>query len=171
MLCQSVNNSSGFGSDWYIRFAHNLHMDLLKAKKLFSMYGVGHIYSHTGFVMPDTPYQRRKMVANFGACVVVTSNGDMWVRKPEQIGAKNRRKAILLDQKKRCETQRLKDGLRTIKRRERLFKDGQTESSPKRGGKANSHADIGKYINRSSTSLSAYEPKNIDRFVTIHIAM
>lgn len=171
MLRQSVNNSSGFGSNWYIHFAHNLHMDLLKAKKLFDMYGVGYIYSPTGFVMPDTPYQRRKMVANFGACVVVTPNGDMWVRKPEQIGAKNRRKAILLDQEKRRETQRLENDLRTTKRRERLFKDGQTKSSPKRGGKANSHADIGKYVNRPNISLSAYEPKNIDRLVTIHIAM
>ena len=93
LLCQSVNNSSDFDSTWYVRFAYNLHMDVSRAQKLFSDYGLGYIYASTGFVMPDTPHLRRKMVANFGACVVVTSDGDMWIRTPEHIGARNRKKA------------------------------------------------------------------------------
>lgn len=171
LSCQSVNNSNDFGSNWYMRFAYFLRMDVFKARELFRKHGKGYIYTSTGFVMSDTPYQRRKMVANFGACVVVTANGDMWVRKPEQIGAKNRRKAILLDQEKRREIQRLENDLRIIKRRERLFKDGQTKSSSKRSGKANSHADIGKYVNYPNTRLSVFESQSIDRLVTIHIAM
>lgn len=37
LLCQSVNNSSDFGSDWYVRFAYNLHMDITKAQKYLAL--------------------------------------------------------------------------------------------------------------------------------------
>lgn len=169
LLCQSVNNSNDFGSDWYIRFAYNLQMDIDKAQKLFDAYGLGYIYSHTGFVMPDTPYQRRKMVVNFGACVIVTSNGDMWLRTPEQIGAKNRKRALKLNTIVYHQVQKEKMEARELKVTQRIFEDGQENPCPKRGGKANSHSDIGKYINCPNASLSAFEPKSIDRFVVINV--
>lgn len=169
LLCQSVNNSSDFGSDWYIRFAYNLHMDITKAQKIFSAYGLGHIYSPTGFVMPDTPYQRRKMVANFGACVVVTSDGNMWLRTPEQIGAKNRKKAKRLKNVEYRKMLKNEQNLYEEKRISRLFKEGQTTPSPKRGGKANSHYDIGKYISFPGERIDKMEPKNINRFIQFRI--
>ena len=136
MLRQSVNNSSDFDSAWYIRFAYNLHMDVSRAQKLFSDYGLGYIYASTGFVMPDTPHLRRKMVANFGACVVVTSD---------------------------------EQALRECKRLKRLFKDGQERPCPRHGGKANSHADIGKYVGRYGVRIDSFEPKGTTRFTVIHV--
>ena len=38
-----------------------------------------------------------------------------------------------------------------------IFSAAKGKCSPKHGGKANSHADIGKYKNRPSVSLTAYE--------------
>ncbi len=169
LLCQSVNNSSDFDSAWYVRFAYNLHMDVSRAQKLFSDYGLGYIYASTGFVMPDTPHLRRKMVANFGACVVVTSDGDMWIRTPEHIGARNRKKAKHLDNAKRREIRKNEELFREEKRLNRLFKEGQTSPSPKRGGKANSHDDIGRYISIPEVRMENMEPRNINKFVQIRI--
>ncbi|KDS13532.1 hypothetical protein M089_5256 [Bacteroides ovatus str. 3725 D9 iii] len=169
LLCQSVNNSSDFDSAWYIRFAYNLHMDVSRAQKLFSDYGLGYIYASTGFVMPDTPHLRRKMVANFGACVVVTSAGDMWLRTPEQIGAKNRKRAAKLDAITRHRIQRDEQALRECKRLKRLFEDGQERPCPRHGGKANSHADIGKYVGRYGVRIDSFEPRSTIRFAVIHV--
>lgn len=169
LLNQSVNNSSDFDNAWYVRFAYNLHMDVLKAQRLFSEYGVGYIYARTGFVMPDTPHQRCKMVAHFGACVVVTSDGKMWLRTPEQIGAKNSKKTRLTNKRKHEMLEREKEFIRSEKESIRLFKDGQTIPSPKRGGGANSYSDLGKFINAKNKPLSMFEPKSVDKFRVINI--
>lgn len=169
LLCRSVNNSSGFDSAWFVRFAYNLQMDVPKAQELFSAYGKGYIYARTGFAMPDTPYQRRKMVANFGTCVIVTSDGEMWQRTPAHIGARNRRKACIADRRTRREISRNERMYREAKRLERLFKDGMGEPSPKRGGKANSIADIGKYVGTPCVRMSEYEPRGTDRLVIIKV--
>lgn len=169
MLRQSVNNSSDFDSAWYVRFAYNLHMDVSKAQKLFSEYGVGHIYAQTGFVMPDTPYQRRKMVANFGVCVVVTADGETWLRTPDQIGAKNRKRAAKLDSIMRHRIQRDELALRERNRLKRLFEDAQERPYPKRGGMANSHADIGKYVGCYGVRMDNFEPKGVTKFAVIHV--
>ena len=169
LLCRSVNNSSDFDSAWYVRFAYNLQMDVPKAQELFSAYGKGYIYARTGFAMPDTPYQRRKMVANFGACVIVTSDGEMWQRTPEHIGARNRRKAWISDKRKRREICRNEHIYREEKRLKHLFEDGMTKPSPKRGGKANSISDIGKYVGIRNSCMSDFEPKGKDRLVIIKI--
>lgn len=169
LLCRSVNNSSDFDSAWYVRFAYNLQMDVSKAQELFSAYGKGHIYARTGFVMPDTPYQRRKMVANFGACVIVTSDGEMWQRTPECIGARNRRKACIADKRTRREICRNERMYREEKRLERLFEDGMTKPSPKRGGRANRLGDIGKYVGVRGGGVADFEPKGVNRLVIIRI--
>lgn len=147
LLPVSVNNSSDMGAEWLVNFAYLLGMDLCKAQAVYEKYGKGYIYAKSGFAMPDTPYQRRKMVANFGACVVVEANGETWVRTPQQIGSKNRKRAKRLDVRERHRIERAERGLMTSKKLERMFKDAQGEVCPKRGGKANSHSDIGKYVN------------------------
>lgn len=55
------------------------------------------------------------------------------------------------------------------KRLNRLFKEGQTSPSPKRGGKANSHDDIGRYISIPEVRMENMEPRNINKFVQIRI--
>lgn len=149
MLRQSANNSSDFDSAWYIRFAFYLNVDMPKAREIFQKCGVGYIYAPGGFAMPDTPFYRRKMVANFGPCVVVDSGGSMWVRTPSQIGAKNRRRAVIKDSQERRRIQGLERDLKEKKRLERMFKDCQGEKCTKRGGKGDSPSDIGRYVNKA----------------------
>lgn len=164
-----VNNSSNVSAEWIVKFAYLLGMNLPEARKVYERNGNGCIYAKGGFAMPDTPYHRYKMVANFGDCVIVTEDGEMWQRTPEYIGAYNRKKA-----KKACNIERRRifheeQEYRERKRLQRLFKDGQTSPSPKRGGKANSHEDIGRYVNNRENSRMEFEPKAHDVFVQIHI--
>ena len=172
MLCQSVNNSSDFDSAWYVRFAFNLKVDIQKARKIFQKYGKGYIYAPGGFVMPDTPYQRRKMVANFGACVVVTSDGDTWVRTPAHIGSKNRKRAKRMDAKEQHRIDKLERGLVEKSRLERMFHDCQGMPCPKRGGKANAQSDIGKYVNNiRRVTMSDQEAWSMPKIKFIQISI
>lgn len=172
MLCQSVNNSSDFDSAWYVHFAFNLKVDIQKARDIFQKYGKGYIYAPGGFAMPDTPYQRRKMVANFGACVVVTSDGDTWVRTPSQIGAKNRKRAKRMDAKEQHRIDKLERGLVEKARLERMFHDCQGVLCPKRGGKANTHSDIGKYVNNTRRiTMSDQEAWSMPKIKFIQISI
>lgn len=167
-LCLSVNNSSGLDGAWYVKFAFNLGMDIPKARELFDKYGCGNIYTPTSLVMLDTPYNRRKLVANFGACVVVEKNGEMWVRKPSQIGTKNRKRAAKLDAVKRGQIRHAEQRLRVEKSRERMFDDCKGNPQSKRGGKANSHADIGKYVNFRGVRMESME-RSVVRFAQISV--
>lgn len=168
LLCQSVNNSSDFDGAWYVKFAYNLGMDVPKARKLFEKWGRGNIYSPSGLVMLDTPHNRRKMVAVFGACVVVETTSEMWVREPSQIGAKNRKRAAQLDAVKRGQIRHSEQKLRAQRRLERMFDDCKGNPQPKRGGKANSHADIGKYVSRWSPRMENME-HSVVRFAQISV--
>lgn len=172
MLCQSVNNSSDFDSAWYVRFAFNLKVDIPKAREIFQKYGKGYIYAPGGFAMPDTPYQRRKMIANFGACVVVTSDGETWVRTPSHIGARNRKRAKCLQSIEQRKIERLEREFRQQKSLERMFNDCQPELCPKRGGKANSHSDIGKYVNKiRRVTISDQEAWSMPKIKFIQISI
>lgn len=164
-----VNNSSGVGADWIMKFAYLLKMDLQEAQKVYERNGNGCIYAVGGFAMPDTPYHRHKMVANFGACVIVTEDGEIWQRTPEYIGACNRKKLKKACSIERRQIFREEQEYRERKRLQRMFKDGQTSPSPKRGGKANSHEDIGRYVNNRDNRSVCFEPKAHDVFVQIHI--
>lgn len=167
-LCQSVNNSSDFDGAWYVQFAFTLQMDVKKAVQLYEKWGRGNIYAPGGFVMPDTPYMRRKLVANFGACVVVEANGNWFVRKPWHIGAKNRRKAVRADVVERGKISNDERKLMERKRLQSMFNDGKTIPQPKRGGKANSHSDIGKYVNERAKHIDCME-QSVVRFVQISV--
>ena len=93
----------------------------------------------------------------------------MWLRIPEQIGAKNRKRAAKLDAITRHRIQRDEQALRECKRLKRLFEDGQERPCPRHGGKANSHADIGKYVGRYGVRIDSFEPKGTTRFTVIHV--
>lgn len=171
LLVVGAKNSNAQDSAWYVKFAFGLHMDVVKARKLFEQYGRGNIYSSGGFVMPDTPYQRRKMVANFGACVVVPTDGEMFVRKPSDIGARNRKRAKKLDARTRGIVRNDEARLREKRRLERQFEDGMTQRRPqkKHEGRANSIGDIGKYVGRYGARMHNMEKRAQTRFVQIII--
>lgn len=155
------------GAEWLVNFAYLLGMDLYKARSVYEKHGKGYIYAKSGFAMPDTPYQRRKMVANFGDCVIVEAGGEVWVRTKNKIGERNRKRAKIADNVERRRIHRAEQELRENKRVNRLFKDGQTNPQPKRGGKGNSHADIGKYVNFRGISLSMTERRSETKFAKI----
>lgn len=169
LLPVSVNNSSDMGAEWLVNFAYLLGMDLCKAQAVYEKYGKGYIYTRTGFAMPDTPYQRRKMVANFGACVIVETDGEVWVRSKDKIGECNRKRAKVADIVERRRIRKSEEELREAKRVNRLFKDGQTNPQPKRGGKGNSHADIGKYVNFRGIRMEMTERRSEIKFATITV--
>lgn len=172
MLCQSVNNSSDFDSAWYARFAFNLKVDIPKARDIFQKHGKGYIYAPGGFAMPDTPYYRRKMVANFGACVVITSDGKTWVRTPSHIGAKNRKRAKCMAARERHGIEKLERSFMEKSRLERMFHDCQEVPYPKRGGKANAHSDIGKYANNiRRVTMSDHEAWSMPKIKFIQISI
>lgn len=169
LLPVSVNNSSDMGAEWLVNFAYLLGMDLCKAQAVYEKYGKGYIYAKSGFAMPDTPYQRRKMVANFGDCVIVETGGEVWVRTKRNIGALNRKRAAIADKVERRRIRKSEEELREAKRVNRLFKDGQTNPSPKRGGKGNSHAEIGKYVNFRGIRMEMTERRSEIKFATITV--
>lgn len=169
LLPVSVNNSSDMGAEWLVNFAYLLGMDLCKAQAVYEKYGKGYIYAKSGFAMPDSPYQRRKMVANFGACVIVEAGGEVWVRTKDKIGERNRKHAKVSDIVERRRIRKSEQELREAKRVNRLFKDGQANPSPKRGGKGNSHSDIGKYVNFRGIRMEMTERRSEIKFATITV--
>lgn len=169
LLPVSVNNSSDMGAEWLVNFAYLLGMGVWKAQAVYAKYGKGYIYAKSGFAMPDTPYHRRKMVANFGDCVIVEAGGEVWVRTKRNIGALNRKRAIIADKVERRRICKSEVELREAKRVNRLFKDGQTNPSPKRGGKGKSLADIGKYVNFRSIRMEVTERRSEVKFATITV--
>ena len=172
MLSWSANNSSGFSSSWYVQFAQNIKMDVFKAQEVFNKYGKGYIYAPGGFAMPDTPYMRRKMVANFGACVVVTSDGETWVRTPSQIGARNRKKFVRSYTKELHAIEKLEKSVMERRRVESLFYGCQGVPCPKRGGKANSQSDIGKYVNKvRRVTMGDAEVRSMPKLHVIRISI
>lgn len=169
LLPVSVNNSSDTGAGWLVQFAYLLGMDLRKAQSVYGKYGKGYIYARTGFAMPDTPYMRRKMVANFGACVIVEADGEMWVRTKDKIGERNRKRARIADDVERRRICQAERELRETKRVNHMFADGQCTPSPKRGGKGNSHADIGKYVGFRGIRMDMTERRSEIKFAKIVI--
>ena len=166
-----VNNSSDMGTEWMVKFAYLLGMSLSNARSVYERNGNGCIYAKGGFAMPDTPYMRRKMVANFGACVIVTEDGEMWQRTPEHIGKRNRKKNRIAGIVERRRVSRAEQELRERKRLQRMFKDGQTNPCPKRGGKGNGQGDIGKYVDFRGVRIDAMERRGETRFarIVVHI--
>ena len=63
------------------------------------------------------------MVANFGDCVIVEANGEVWVRSKHHIGALNRKRAIIADKVEHRRIRKSEEELREAKRVNRLFKD------------------------------------------------
>lgn len=157
VLCKNAKNSSVFDSQFFVRFAVNLQVDMSKASEMLKNRGVGYIYAASGFSMPDTPFYRRKMVANFGTCVVVGTDGEIRVITPQQI-AKSKKPTKSIDTRERNESKRLRREHIERLECERMFRNGQGQACPKRGGKANSCADIGKYTNHMrKITMSDYE--------------
>ncbi len=173
LMPKVVKNSSDLGMmENYadlLKFAYYLGVDVKKAADIYQRNGKGYIYAKGGFAMPDTPFMRRKMVANFGDCVVIDKNGEMWVRTKHHIGARNRKRGEIIAKVERRGISNAERKYLEARRVNRLFKDGQTQPQPKRAGKGNGQGDIGKYVNFRGGRMESMERRAENKFMTISI--
>lgn len=176
----AVNNSTGFTNEWLAQFVCLVGMRTENAVELLDTYGKGYVYAPCAVVvLPDTQANRNRLLEEFGLCVVVQSDGKLVCRKPRKreqhvfcmrkvLDYKGEVRSREIANRKRMQAKRKKqerieaiceaEELMDFKEMLRVFKDCQGEACPKRGGKANSHSDIGKYITpRFTTHMSDYE--------------
>lgn len=142
-----------------VRFAYLLQVGLSRAEKLFAEHGSNCVYSRSGFAMPNTPRQIEQMLRCWGWCVAFDDDGTPYVIDRGGIKRKRRERTARAFARERAEIKRTEDEYRERKRLNRFFKDGQGQSHPKRGGKANSHDDIGKYNYNRGIRLSDTETR------------
>lgn len=169
LLRQSVEDSTRLDSAWCVRLAYSLKMDVSRAIELFETYGVGHIYTSTGFVIADSPRNRCRLSGWSDGCVIVDEDMNIRVRTSKNIGSMNRKKnAIKKVVDERAEKRRRMEDM-AINEREHMFETMQTGMFRKRQGKANSHGDIGQYKNVWRASIADSIPAKRDVFVRIVI--
>lgn len=150
-----------------IQVANIMSCSVTEVRDKFAKFGAGMIYTK-GLVMCDTPRNRAKLTDMYGEIVILFDNGTVFCRTCANRGQINRHRQKM-SRKRELEIYKREAAVR---QRERdtlsLFKSCQTQPSPKRQGKANSHDDIGKYVSqRPMRDITT--PRSVDIFVTIHI--
>lgn len=175
----AVNNSTGFTNEWLAQFVCLVGVRTENAVELLDIYGKGYVYAPcAAVVLPDTQANRNRLLEEFGLCVVVQSDGKLVCRKPRKREQHDICLRKILDYKSEVRSREIARSKRVRAKRKRLecekmwraecelmdirelqqmFKDCQGEACPKRGGKANSHADIGQYVGRFRVIMSDYE--------------
>lgn len=139
-----------------------LGVDIMHAKWLLKHYGVNYIFVHTGLALPYSESNCKRCLKQYGAVVVVRENYQLSrisISRDDIKGKQNRRREIAQNIRAKRENERkdyneLKNGIR----RERFFSSMQNRPCPKRGGRANSLSDLGKYIQSRPTSISCMVP-------------
>lgn len=141
------------GSAWQnSRFAATLRMPVPQADKLLTKYGAGWIYTQSAIVLRDTPYNRGK-VAKLGKTFVIVESDRIIIRSPKAVEMRRKsfeKSSKAIFKREQAEIRELlgveKEAREIEKKREKLFRDCQMQSHPKRAGKGNSIADLGFYI-------------------------
>lgn len=152
-----------------IQAANVLKCDVAKVRELFAQNGTGMIYT-PGLIMADTPRNRAKLTALYGEIVILFADGTAFCRTKVNTGQINRHKRKETIKRERDMAMRERKARQSQKATLRLFEDAQTRPMPKRSGKANSHADIGKYVNRRGiTPWREMRQNSVDVCVPIHI--
>lgn len=169
LLQESVKNSIALLPSVRMgQLAQKIHVDTKRAEELFAQYGDGYIYARGGLVMPDTEHTRRNVLAHYGYYIafvdgvlrVIDTNGQRIARqKRARIAAARERHAIERDAREYAEKRRL----------DAFFRSGQGKASVKRGGKANSHDDIGKYVPHYCSRIGDMEQRVKARIITINV--
>lgn len=144
-LAMSVNNSNAQGELWALQMSSALNTTVEHVRWMVRHYGCGHIYTPTGLVMEDVPRLRHKLTAAFKTVVVITADGDIYIRGIEQNGAMGRKERAKRQRIERRKERKERDVFRGERSREHMFADCQGVPSPKRQGKGNSLGDLGLY--------------------------
>lgn len=159
-ILPSVKNSNVCGDLLALKLAHLLGVGLAQAEELYSQYGDGYIYARTGLALPLSERVKRNVIATFGWCVVAT-DGDVFVVSSQLFRDEKKRTDKISRARERHEFKRFIRERSEKKRTDRMFRDGQGAACPKHGGKANSHEDIGKYVDRPAYHVVDYAPKSV----------
>ena len=141
------------GSAWQnSRFAATLRMPVSQADKILDKYGAGWIYTQSAIILRDTPYNRGK-IAKLGKTFVSVESDRIIIRTPNAVEMrrksfeKSSRAIFSREQAEMRESLGIEREAREIERkREKLFRECQTQPSPKRAGKGNSISDLGFYV-------------------------
>lgn len=133
-------------------FAALLRVDICKARELFENNGVGRIYAPNGSVYFDSQYARHMASKLYTYAVIIEEDGTIiyqsrYKYRKERIMAQQIREQIEIEREAKQEKREHKR-MRIRRNTEKMFKDCQTSPTPKRGGRASSHKDIGKYVNK-----------------------
>ena len=130
--------------------------------------GNGMLYS-SKCILKDTPEYRKFLLRMFGEVVAVSKDGAISIVVADPV----KRECYWRNEKAKNRKRRAKARERAerenVHEREQIFRDCQTHPSPKRGGRANSHDDIGKYVNRHYVTMDALQPRSKDVLITIKI--
>lgn len=113
---------------------------------IYRKFGKGYIYTPSGRAYVDSPQARHNLTIHFERVVVVDVHGNIIFRDTKSVGSLNRAKNTRKDKRERDMFSREMEAHKALKMTRSLFEEGVTNPSPKRGGKANSHEDIGKYV-------------------------
>lgn len=151
-----------------IQVANVMRCSVAEVREKFAEFGTGMIYTR-GLILCDTPKHRAKLTDMYGEIIVLFNDGTVYCRTSANKGQINRHNQQRA-RKREIEAYKREAAMRKRETEtKRLFKSCQTKASPKRQGKANSHDDIGQYVNDRCVTHDMTTPRSVDVFVTIHI--
>lgn len=180
MLCEDVSVNHALGMELRVKFASVCEIEVAKVDELLSVYGNGYVYAPGGFALPYRESLVQSFVKAWGKCVVVLEDGTIKFRERRERHKvtsceKNEKVVKYLREKNylKCkEGKAVRAKKRAAERKQfiveceerrrmamarRMFHDGAGVPCPKRGGKANSRSDMGRYNNYPNTRLADWE--------------
>lgn len=153
------------GGAFLLRLAFALNVSLNDAAKAYATHGNGRVYARgASLVLEDTPHARANVIAHFGRAVIVDERGNIFQDTAKAARAERRKRAKIAEIVEARQIARAEKAYDEKKRRERNFTYTQGAPSPKRAGKADSHGDIGKYVNFRNARLSDVERRELKNF-------
>ena len=167
-LCDFVNvkySNVDVGGAFLLRLAFALNVSVSDAAKAYAAHGNGRVYARgASLVLEDTPHARANVIAHFGRAVIVDERGNIFQDTAKAARAKRRKRAKIAAIVEARQIARAEKAYDEKKRHERNFAYMQGAPSPKRAGKADSHGDIGKYVNFRNARLFDVERRELKNF-------
>lgn len=151
-----------------IQAANVMKCSVKVVRRKFAKFGTGMIYTR-GLVMGDTPQHRAKLTEMYGEIIILRKDGSIFLRTISCRGQMRREQLKVQRKRERDLQARDRESRRKEAATLKMFRDGQTNSSPKRQGQGRSRKDIGKYVSERKTRTIDFYPWPVDKFRTIHI--
>ena len=166
MMHVSAKHGAVENGEWIVKFAYHLRISVSKAQRLYKRHGNGMLYAPGGkIVTEDTPRTRGRFSALWGDYAIVYPDGSLVCHTRQQVGRVTRARKKAEIRKEQGLQKREAEQRSAERRTEQIFRDCQQRRHPKRQGRANTHADIGKYVNRHNVCLADREPRTAFTFI------